>query len=209
MMIVNNFRFCQRCFFFPTSTKLFEAFLARTKTYLLWRLEIWIDGSLIRGMSWLPFARTWVHPQFLVGFVLLIFLVFCVVLSFCVLFVFALCLVYPMFPVSLVCQFLIDTSVRSNVYLQHLDLWKHILWKCRYLVTGTWRISGITFTRYLKGRKNGNTLKVIESKKTKGHTQDSQIRYRYSSHGCKFDILKTTPKDKHRYSFTPISCLIL
>ena len=115
----------------------------------------------------------------------------------------------PKFPVSLVCQFLIDTSVRSNVYLQHLDLWKHILWKCRYLVTGTWRISGITFTRYLKGRKNGNTLKVIESKKTKGHTQDSQIRYRYSSHGCKFDILKTTPKDKHRYSFTPISCLIL
>ena len=48
-------------------------------------------------MNCLPFVSTWVHAQFLVGSMLLIFLVFCVV--FFVLFVFVLCLVYPVLPV--------------------------------------------------------------------------------------------------------------
>ena len=59
--------------------------------------------------------NTWVHPWFLVGSLLLIFLVFCVVFwSLCV---FILCFVYPimaMLPVSLDCPFLIAPS---NVYL--------------------------------------------------------------------------------------------
>jgi hypothetical protein len=56
---------------------------------------------------------------FLVGSVLLIFLVFCVV--FVVLFVFVLCLVYPMLPVFLDCPFLIAPSVFSNVYLYSIN----------------------------------------------------------------------------------------
>ena len=48
-------------------------------------------------MNCLPFVSTWGHAQFLVGAMLLIFLVFCVV--FFVLFVFVLCLVYPVLPV--------------------------------------------------------------------------------------------------------------
>ena len=36
-------------------------------------------GCLIRGRNCLPFANSWVHPLFLVRFVLLISLVFCVV----------------------------------------------------------------------------------------------------------------------------------
>jgi len=59
----------------------------------------------------------WVHPRFLVGSVVLIFLVFCVV--FLVLFVFVLCLVYPMLPVYLDCPFLIAPSVCSKIYLRH------------------------------------------------------------------------------------------
>ena len=81
--------------------------------------------------NFLPLVSTCVHPQFLVGSELLIFLVFCVVflvgsellifLVFCVvflvLFVLVLYLVYPMLPVSLDCPFLIASSVFSNVYL--------------------------------------------------------------------------------------------
>jgi len=52
-----------------------------------------------------------VQPRFLVGSILLIFLVFCVV--FLALFVFVLYIVYPMLPVSLYCSFLIVTSVFS------------------------------------------------------------------------------------------------
>jgi hypothetical protein len=65
--------------------------------------------------NFLPLVSTCVHPQFLVGSELLIFLVFCVV--FLVLFVLVLYLVYPMLPVSLDCPFLIASSVFSNVYL--------------------------------------------------------------------------------------------
>jgi hypothetical protein len=56
------------------------------------------------------------HHRFLVGFVLLIFLVFWVVLCFCVKFVFILCVVCPILPVSLDCPFLIAPLVFSNVY---------------------------------------------------------------------------------------------
>ena len=63
----------------------------------------------------LPFASTWVYTRFLVGSLLLIFLVSCVVVF--AWFVFVLCLVHPMLPVSLDCPFLIIPSVFSNVYL--------------------------------------------------------------------------------------------
>ena len=75
-------------------------------------------GRLIRNRNCLHFERIWVHPQFLVGSMLLILLVFCVV--FFVLFVFVLYLVYPMLPVSLDCPFLIAPSVFSSLYLMGL-----------------------------------------------------------------------------------------
>jgi hypothetical protein len=63
-----------------------------------------------RNNSWkpwrvvgLPFSSTWVHLRFLVGSVLLIFLVFWLLLRFINLFVFVLCLVCPMLSVSLDC----------------------------------------------------------------------------------------------------------
>ena len=46
----------------------------------------------------LLFASALVHPRFVVGYALLIFLYFCIVLCFCVLFVFVLYLVCPMLP---------------------------------------------------------------------------------------------------------------
>ena len=55
---------------------------------------------------------------FLVGPVLHIFLVLGVVCL--VLFVFVLCLVYPLYPVSLDCPFLLAPSVFSNVYFAKL-----------------------------------------------------------------------------------------
>ena len=61
--------------------------------------------------SWAPGSL----PVF-VGSVLLIFFSFLC----SVLFVFVLCFVYHMFPLSLVCPFLITSSVFSNVYLQNL-----------------------------------------------------------------------------------------
>jgi hypothetical protein len=67
------------------------------------------------GIWWgscLSFESTWVHPRYLVGFVLFIVLVFCVV--FFVLFVLVLCRVYPMLPVSLDCPFLIAPSIFST-----------------------------------------------------------------------------------------------
>jgi hypothetical protein len=73
---------------------------------------------LIRNRNCLHFERIWVHPQFLVGSMLLMLSVFCVV--FFVLFVFVLCLMYPMLPVSLDCPFLIAPSVFSSLYLMGL-----------------------------------------------------------------------------------------
>ena len=73
-------------------------------------------GYLIRSRTCLTFARTWVHPRFLVGSVLLIFLVICVVFS--ALFIFVTCFVCPVF---LDYPFLIAPSFFSNVYL-HLSL---------------------------------------------------------------------------------------
>jgi hypothetical protein len=75
-------------------------------------------GCLIRGRNCLPFASTWVHPRFLEGSVLLIYLAFCVVLCFCVLFVFVLCLLCPMLSMSLDCPCLITRSVFSGVYFR-------------------------------------------------------------------------------------------
>ena len=71
-------------------------------------------GCLIRRRNCLPFASTWVHFQFLVRSMLIIFVVFDVVLCFFVLFVFVLCLVCPMLPVSLDFPFLIVPSVSPN-----------------------------------------------------------------------------------------------
>jgi len=80
--------------------------------YRSW-LYIWVARrvSYKKQKLLIPFASTWVHPRFLLGSVLLFFLMFCIVFCF-VLFVFVLCLVYPMLPVSL----LIAPSGFSNVY---------------------------------------------------------------------------------------------
>ena len=55
-------------FFFPLSLK--------TCTGLDWIYE-YHGWFLIRSRNCLPFASTWVHPRFLMGSVLFIFLVFC------------------------------------------------------------------------------------------------------------------------------------
>ena len=64
-------------------------------------------------------------PVFVVGSVLLIFLVFCVVSP---LFVFLLCLTCPMLPVSLGYPFFIAPSVFSNVYLQWISKGYNMNW---------------------------------------------------------------------------------
>jgi hypothetical protein len=71
----------------------------------------------IRGRNRLNFSGPWVHPQFLVGSVLLIVLVFCV------LFVFVMCPVYPMLPVFLDCLCLVSCvpNVASISGLSILD----------------------------------------------------------------------------------------
>jgi hypothetical protein len=45
-------------------------------------LTVWVIWRLIRDMNCLPFGSTWIHHRFLMGSVLLIFLVFCDVLCF-------------------------------------------------------------------------------------------------------------------------------
>jgi hypothetical protein len=70
----------------------------------------------VRGGDYLPITGAWVHPRFLVGSVLLIFLVFCVV--FLLLFVFILCLVCPVLTVSLDYPFFIAPSGFSDIYFQ-------------------------------------------------------------------------------------------
>ena len=45
------------------------------------------DFKIFRGRNCLTFVRTWVHPRFLVGTLLLIFFVFCVVMCVCCCFV--------------------------------------------------------------------------------------------------------------------------
>ena len=71
-------------------------------------------GCPIIGNNWLLVGSTWVHPLFLVGSVLPIFLVLCVVLCFA-------CLrpvsCDSILPVSLDCPFSIAPSIFSNVYL--------------------------------------------------------------------------------------------
>ena len=65
-------------------------------------LTIWVTWwFLVRDGDYLPIAGAWVHTQFLVRSVLLIFFVFCVV--FLLLFVFILCLMCPVSTVSLDC----------------------------------------------------------------------------------------------------------
>ena len=58
-----------------------------------------------------------VPPKFLVGFILMICLVFCIVL--CLLFVFIMCLVRLMLPVTPDCSFLNEPSVFSDVYYEY------------------------------------------------------------------------------------------
>jgi hypothetical protein len=72
---------------------------------------------LIRGNNCLPLSGGWVHLGFLLGFVLLIVLIF----YFFVLFAFDLCLVvFTMLPVILDYSFLNTPSVFSDVYLMQL-----------------------------------------------------------------------------------------
>jgi hypothetical protein len=65
--------------------------------------------SYAKSNCW-PFSSIWVHRQFLVGSMMLIFLVFC--------FVFVLCLVPNVTHVSRL-PFLIAPSIFSNVYSYH------------------------------------------------------------------------------------------
>ena len=82
-------------------------------------LTIWVTWwFLVRDGDYLPIAGAWVHPRFLVGSVLFIFLVFCVV--FLLLFVFNLCLMCPVLTVSLDCPFFIAPSGFSDIYFQIL-----------------------------------------------------------------------------------------
>jgi hypothetical protein len=90
---------------------------------LKWRLFNILNARIIRGRNCLSFASTWVHRQFLVGSVLLIFLVCYAVLRFYVLLILILYLVCPMLPVSLDCPFLIAPSVFSNVYYIIVSEW--------------------------------------------------------------------------------------
>jgi hypothetical protein len=68
----------------------------------------------MRDRICLPFAEPG-SPWFLVGSILLIFLVLCAM--FFALFVFILCPEYPILSVTLHCPILIFHSVFSNVYL--------------------------------------------------------------------------------------------
>ena len=72
----------------------------------------------MRGGDYLPIVAAWVHPQFLVGSMLFIFLVFCVV--FLLLFVFIMCLVCPVLMVSRDCGFMSAPSGISDIYFQIL-----------------------------------------------------------------------------------------
>ena len=87
---------------------------------------------------------TWVHHQFLVGSMLLIFLVsvFCLSSS-CVLFVFILCLVCPMLPVSLDCPFLIVSLGFSRVYF------KPYLFKLKQQSSAQMQLISRTFSFFL------------------------------------------------------------
>ena len=83
-----------------------------------------ISDCLIRERNCLPFAIACVHSRFLLGSVLLIFLVFCAVLILFALFVLVMVLVYPILPVSIDCPYLsiFDRSLClfSNIYLHHV-----------------------------------------------------------------------------------------
>jgi hypothetical protein len=103
---------CRRAYVLFTVCYLCLCGYSDVKYVLTMRVTWW---CLIRGRNCLPFARTLVHPRFVVASVLFIFLVFSAVLF--GLFVLFLCLVYPMLPVSLDCSFLIASSGFSNVYL--------------------------------------------------------------------------------------------
>ena len=81
-------------------------------------LTIWVTWwFLVRDGDYLSIAGAWIHPRFLVGFMLFVFFVFCAVF---LLFVFILCLMCPVLTVSLDCTFLIAPSGFSDIYFQIL-----------------------------------------------------------------------------------------
>ena len=89
-----------------------------------WRSNVrFLYPGFLSGVKLCNYDGAWVHPMFLVGSVLLIFLVFCVVVCFCVCFV-CLRLVHLMLPVSLDRPFLIAPSV----CFLYLVLVRHLLW---------------------------------------------------------------------------------
>jgi hypothetical protein len=96
---------CRRAYVLFTVCYLCLCGYSDVKYVLTMRVTWW---CLIRGRNCLPFARTLVHPRFVVASVLFIFLVFSAVLF--GLFVLFLCLVYPMLPFSLECPSLIAPS---------------------------------------------------------------------------------------------------
>ena len=78
-----------------------------------------MTGALLEARTPYPSHTIWYTAGFLVGSVLLIFLLVFWVFFACLLFVLVLCLVRPMLVMSLDCPFLITLSVISIIY-QHL-----------------------------------------------------------------------------------------
>jgi hypothetical protein len=83
--------------------------------YQTWLFEKLRD-CLIRNRRCLPFARTWVHSVFFVGFVLPIVLDFCFVLS-------SFCVLCPMLPFSLDCSFLIPLQFSITFICKLVQDW--------------------------------------------------------------------------------------
>jgi hypothetical protein len=98
--LIWNPTYCKYNVLLSLCVKLDSLLCFFTFIILSYFLTIWVTCH-IRGSNCWSSLSTWIHPWFLVGSVLLVFLVFCVVLHFCVLFVFVLCLVCPMLPLSL------------------------------------------------------------------------------------------------------------
>ena len=100
VVLIWNPTYCKYNVLLSLCVKLDSLLCFFTFIILSYFLTIWVTCH-IRGSNCWSSLSTWIHPWFLVGSVLLVFLVFCVVLHFCVLFVFVLCLVCPMLPLSL------------------------------------------------------------------------------------------------------------
>lgn len=113
-------------------------------------------------------SSTWVHLRFLIGFVLLITLVFCVVLFLSALFVLVLCaqclwivqllLLFRLCNTTLIiCPSIIKTTIMNvtRMGIQRMSLYSDVK-NCRYIIKYVQHISGVTFIGYSPSQKTGN-----------------------------------------------------